>query len=138
MPRKKSDPVGPPAEQRPTRELYRFIRFYTEKIRAASKTEMVGVFRLIQNVIDKGLGVDEIAAALENYEQDEWRRANPRFSKSIRSFFTVENIKEWQTPKGKPKKVDPLARLNSFAPDLRPAPAVPQPLDDLLSEEEAL
>jgi hypothetical protein len=128
--------VGPPAEQRPTRELYRFIRFYNDKIKKSSETERVGIFRAIQRLIDKGLGVDAIALALENYEADEWRRANPRFSKSIRSFFTVETIQEWQTPKGKPKPVDPLARVNSFKPDFVPPPVQPELFDDPQSSDE--
>lgn len=136
MPRKKAEPAaGPPAEQRPTRELYRFIAFYLEKVRKHSKSDTVGVFRQIQNLIDKGLGVDVIAIALENYEADEWRRKNPHFSKHIRSFFTPETIKDWQTPK-KIRPVDPLDRVTQFKTDVLPPKAVPLPLDDPQSTDE--
>ena len=129
------EPVAPLAEQRPTRELYRFVAFYDEKIRKSSEAEKVGIFRSMQRLIDKGLGVDAMAQALENYEADEWRPACPRFSKSIRTFFTVECIQEWLQPRGKPKKVDPLAKVAAFQPDFVPAPATPVVIDDPQSDD---
>lgn len=123
MAKKKPEVVGPPAEQRPARELWRLMNFYNTKIKAHSKEECVGVIRNMQRLIDKGLGVDEMAQALENYEADEWRRANPRYSKTVRAFFTVESIKEWLTPRPKPQKPDPLARLATFEPTTNPVPA---------------
>jgi hypothetical protein len=132
MPKKKLDgaeaPLNP--EQRPTRELFRFVAYYNEKIRAHSKEECVGVLRNIQRIIDKGLGVEDLAQALENYEADEWRRANPRYSKQIRSFFTYETIKEWLKPRPKAVKPDPLARVSGFTVDAKPAPVVVAPLID--------
>lgn len=127
MPKKKQDPVAaaPPAEQRPTRELYRFWAFYNEKIKAQPKATVAGVLRNIQRLIDQGLGVEDMAQALENYEADEWRRANPRYSKSIWAFFTAENIREWLVPRPKMVKPDPLSRVNEFKTVERPAPVQP-------------
>ncbi len=127
MPKKKAEPeaAAPPAEQRPTRELYRFWAFYNDKIKPSPKSTVAGVLRNIQRLIDQGLGVDEMALALENYESDEWRRANPRYSKSIFAFFTAENVREWLSPRPKMTKPDPLERVNQFTTDVRPAPAQP-------------
>jgi hypothetical protein len=127
----------PKAEQRPTRELWRFVRYYTENIRAQSQTECQGVIRQIQRLIDKGIGVEDMALALENYAKDDWRkRQDPRFTKSIRSFFTVENIKEWLTPRPK-KPVRPIDQIALFEAVDRPKPAVIEPeTDDPVSPEE--
>jgi hypothetical protein len=122
-------------QQRPTRELWRFIDFYNTKIKAHSKEECIGVIRNIQRLIDKGLGVEDLAQALENYEADDWRRANPRYSKQIRSFFTFETIKEWLKPRPKMVKPDPLAKVVAFETTVKPAPAVPE-LDDESPVEE--
>jgi hypothetical protein len=141
MPRKKPEgeapakPVNP--EQRPTRELYRFVAFYNEKIKAHGPSVTAGVIKNIQRLIDKGLGVEDLAQALENYEKDDWRRANPRFSKSIFAFFTYEIIKEWLLPRPKMVKPDPIkARVTEFQPDFRPEPAQPTLLtDEVISDE---
>lgn len=125
MPRKKvEDSEAKPAlqNQRPTKELYRFIAFYNEKIKAHAPAVTATVLRNIQRLLDKGLGIEDMAVALENYEKDEWRRANPRYSKDMRSFFTLETIKEWLTPRRKPVKPDPLAHLADFQPDRKPEP----------------
>lgn len=116
--------MGEPAKtgQRPTRELWRFIKFYTERVRPQSKADCQGVIRQIQRLIDKGIGVEDMALALENYANDDWRKAqDPRFTKSIRSFFTAENIKEWMTPKPK-KPVRPIDQIVKFETLERPQP----------------
>lgn len=131
MPRKKKPeqldlPV--PAEQRPTNELWRFLDYYNKNVKAHSASECSGVIRNIQRLIDKGLGVDSLATALENYANDEWRKANPRYSKHIRSFFSLEVITEWLTPR--PPIVKPMDKVAKFRSDERPAPAIPVRLDD--------
>lgn len=101
-----SDPLdGPEPEPEPeseysTRELSQFLRFYNEKIRKHSTAETRGVIRQIQRLLKKGVTVEMIRAALQNYAADEWRKAqDPRYSKHIRSFFTQEFIQEWQAPR---------------------------------------
>ena len=125
MPKKKAAEAAAPAEQRPTRELYRFWAFYNDKIKAAPKTSVGGIIKNIQRIIDQGLGVDDMAVALENYEADEWRRANPHYSKSIWAFFTPETIRERLTPKPNMVKPDPLARVHQYLTTERPSPAQP-------------
>lgn len=123
--------------QRPTRELWRFVKFYTERIRAQSRTECQGVIRQIQRLIDKGIGLEDMALALENYANDEWRKAqDPRFTKSIRSFFTAENIKEWMTPRPK-KPVRPIDVIAKFEAVERPKPVqIELDIEDTASPEE--
>jgi hypothetical protein len=123
--------------QRPTRELWRFVKYYTEHIRAQSRTECQGVIRQIQRLIDKGIGLEDMALAMENYAKDDWRKAqDPRFTKSIRSFFTAENIKEWLTPRPK-KPVRPIDQIALFEAVERPKPAVVEPeIEDQASPED--
>lgn len=143
MPRKKPDPgvlFEPPTEGMPdkpskaytSRELWRFVRYYCEKIRNHPQNECVGVIRNIQRMIDKGIGLEKIATALENYYKDEWRTANPAYSMKIRSFFSQEAIEEWQHPRPKVKKVEPRIPSIDFTPQQRPKPAVvlPRPEED--------
>ena len=125
MTKKSTDPTGGP-----TRMLWRFVDYYNKHIKEHSKEECVGVIRNIQRIIDKGLGVEDLAQALENYEKDEWRKANPRYSKPIRSFFTYEMVKEWLNPRPKLVKPDPLARLSLFEALPTPPPAAIAPLDN--------
>ncbi len=130
MAKKSTAPAAAPQEQRPTRELWRFVDFYNKNVRAHSKEECMGVIRQIQRLIDKGLGVEDLATALENYAADEWRKAQePRYSKPIRSFFTYEVVKEWLTPKKKPVRPDPLKRVTAFQTTEMPKP-VSVELDD--------
>lgn len=132
MPRKKPEQsalfeppqadLGTP-KQRPTRELWRFVRFYCQNIRAQSAEDCKGVIRAIQRMVDKGIGLEDIAQALENYAEDPWRKQqDPRYSKPIRAFFKPEVIREWLTPKPPPKPVQPVF---DFEPTIRPVPAVP-------------
>lgn len=145
MPRKKKtegDPAQPAfksPEQRPTREYWRMMAYYKENIRPQSDADCVGVIRNIQRLIEKGTSIEDIAVALENYASDPWRKANPRYSKPIRSFFTAEMIQEWQTPKSEPvKPPKPIDRIAQFTSDFLPSPAVvesslddPPSVDDL-------
>jgi hypothetical protein len=134
---KKEGLAEPESGQRPTRELWRFIKFYTERIRAQSAADCKGVIRQIQRLIDKGIGLEDMALALENYANDEWRKAqDPRYTKSIRSFFTAENIKEWMTPKPK-KSVRPIDRIAKFEAVERPKPVQLEPeIDDPVSSDD--
>lgn len=137
MPRKKSDSAKPELQnQRPTRELFRFVAFYNQKIKAHGPDVTATVLRNIQRLLDKGLGIEDMAIALENYENDEWRKANPRYSKDMRSFFTMETIKEWLTPRPKLVKPDPLKHVHAFETSAKPAPAKPMLFDD--PEDESL
>ena len=116
------DPTPSGRPKPSTRELWAFVAYYNEHIKAHSKEQQTGVLRNIQLVLDK-LDVEDVALALENYAADPWRKANPRFSKHIRSFFTYEVVKEWLKPVNKvePDKVPAKVRL--FQPLVRPEPA---------------
>ena len=143
MPRKKASTDLPvqggeavpaePSDAYTSRELWRCINFYCKNIRNHPPEEYKGVIRNIQRMIDKGIGLEMIATALENYMNDEWRKANPAYSKPIRSFFTKEIIEEWQHPRPSIKKPDPV-QIN-FTPLFRPSPVTvepkPEELDDL-------
>lgn len=109
--------------QRPTKELWRFVKYYTSNIRNFSQAECSGVIRAIQRMVDKGIPLEDIALALENYKDDPWRKANPRYSKHIRSFYTPETIKEWLTPR--PAIQKPTSPAFNFEASEKPAPAVP-------------
>jgi hypothetical protein len=114
-------PAKAPSD-RPTRELGRFIKFYKEKVRDCTSTECVGVIKNIQRMLDKGIGLDEIATALQNYADDEWRKSrDPRLSYPIRTFFSMAKIKEWLNPMPKPGKPG-LPQIN-FTPLETPKPA---------------
>ena len=124
-----------PSSNYTTRELYRFIRYFSEKIRPTSTGDTAGVIRNIQRLIDKGLGVDQFAIALENYANDEWLKAQDvRYRKTMRQFFTFEIIKEWQTPRPQVQTKLPRPQI-TFTTDVKPEPAQPklaEELDDLL------
>ena len=127
------------SEQRPTRELWRFVDFYGKNIRATSKADSTGVIRQIQRLIDKGIGLEDIATALENYAKDEWRMAqtDPKASKPMRSFFTAETIKEWLTPRKFVKKLRTIDKIALFTSDYVPPPAVvEEEIDDPQSADE--
>ena len=115
-------------DTRPTRELGRFISFYKKNIRDVSSQDCIGVIRNIQYMLNKGISAEEIATALRNYADDEWRKSqDPRFSYAIRTFFSAAKIKEWQTPKAKqPFNAKPSLPQVKFTPLERPKPAVPQ------------
>jgi hypothetical protein len=116
----------PQAQVMSTREIYRFVAFYNEKIRKTSKEEQTGIFRLIQRLMTvHGIPPEDIALALENYAADEWRKAQDiRFSKTMRAFFMPETIREWLTPKKKPVKLDPLKAVSQFTAAYVPPPAI--------------
>jgi hypothetical protein len=79
------------------REKGRFVNFYCQRIRKHSKQECVGIMRIIDATLRKGVTPEQIQVALEHYEK--WSRGrDQRFLKHIRSFFTAENIRQWQTP----------------------------------------
>ena len=128
------DPV---VDSRPTRELGRFISFYKKNIRDCTSQECVGVIRNIQRLIEKGIAAEDIATALRNYADDEWRKSqDPRFSYAIRTFFSEAKIKEWLTPKEKRafKEKPALPQVN-FTPLERPKPAALLPVIHELNEE---
>lgn len=112
----------------PTRELGRLLSYYKKNIRDYASGEAQGVIRNIQRLIDKGIGLEDIAQALENYANDEWRKSqDPRYSLSVRSFFSEAKIKEWATPKpARPTPVKAALPEIDFQPLERPKPAIPQ------------
>lgn len=112
-----------PKGDRPTREIWRLLKYYDNKVRHCSKADFIGVIRNIQRLIDKGIGMETIATALENYANDEWRQAqDPRYSLAPRSFFSEAKIKEWETPRPSPKPVRPQIQFEAIE---RPAPVIP-------------
>jgi hypothetical protein len=127
-----------PSAKYPTRELGRLIKYYREKVRQCSSGEQIGVIRNIQRLIDKGIGLEDIAQALENYANDEYRKSqDTRFSYSIRTFFSEAKIQEWLKPR--PKRTFQPTRSTlpeiAFTALERPQPVVPQAATDSIEEE---
>ncbi len=131
MPIQQSDDsqAKPPSAQRTTRELGRFLKYYKEKIRDYTADESVGVIRNIQRMLDNGITAEDIATALHNYAEDEYRKAShPTFTMSVRKFFSQAKIQEWITPV---KRTPPMAYTKpslpqvAFTPLERPQPVVP-------------
>lgn len=118
-----ADKPSKPSDAYTARELWKLMNFYLTKIRNHPKGETVGVIRQIQRLLDKGIEFDTIAQALENYAADDWRKANPRYSRPVRTFFTAESIAEWSQPKPPVRKyAEPFL---SFEPSVVPKPLQP-------------
>ena len=80
-----------------SREKGRFVNFYCKRIRQHAPHERQGIMRIIDSTLRKGVTPEQIQIALENYEQSV-QGLDVRLRKHIRSFFTAENIRLWQTP----------------------------------------
>lgn len=140
--------LSPEASALPTtRELSKFISFYTQNIRQHSRSETMGVMRQIQRLLEKGLTMKQISTALKHYRDDPFRQqADPRHMKHIRSFFTRETIEQWQQPVqgrrgsfGRPRHavLSALDALDQIAPPPPPIPVVPiVPVDYDVDEAE--
>lgn len=116
-----------------TRDLWRFVNYYCTRIRAFPNTETGGVIRNIQRMLAKGISLEEIAIALRNYEEDDWRKKNdPRYSMHIRSFFKAETIKQWQTPR--PKLKQSRLPFVTIQPTTKPTPVQVQQQDEIDDE----
>jgi hypothetical protein len=89
-----------PSQKYTTKDIWKLTKFYADKIRAFPPSHAGRLIKQIQRLLDKGVEMDSIAIALENYEADEQRRrADPRYVLSIYTFFTEAKIQEWQTPR---------------------------------------
>jgi hypothetical protein len=76
------------------REISRLVKFYCENIRAHDRPQMVGVFRIIEKLLES-VTEEQIDTALRNYAA---YKCDVRYRKHIRSFFQKETILQWQTP----------------------------------------
>jgi hypothetical protein len=113
-----------------TQELGRLLSYYKKNIRDYHYTEANGVIRNIQRLIDKGLALEDIVQAMENYAADEYRKSSdPRFTLSVRSFFSEAKIREWLNPVER-KPMKPMLPQINFEPLVRPTPV------NLLTERE--
>jgi hypothetical protein len=127
-----------PSAKYPTRELGRLIKYYREKVRQCTSAEQIGVIRNIQRLIDKGIGLEDIATALENYANDDYRKnQDPRYTYSIRTFFSEAKIQEWLKPRPKRAVQPPRPTLPeiAFTALERPKPVVPQTATESLEED---
>ena len=108
-----------------TRALGKLTSIYFKRIKSHSETEKRGIIQQLMRLIKKGIGLDEMQVALENYiehctkkvcqdhptveqpktstvctlckgELEEY--VDARLRKNVRSFFTSDNIKQWQRP----------------------------------------
>lgn len=129
---------GKPSAKYPTRELGRLLSYYKKNVRDFTPSESTGVIRAIQRMIDKGIGLEDIAQALRNYAEDEYRKSqDTRFSHAVRTFFSEAKIKEWLEPKQKrpfqPSK--PSLPQIDFKALERPKPVIPQAAPETLEED---
>jgi hypothetical protein len=131
-----TEPVeGLPAEQTlerpsakyPTRELGRLLSYYKKNIKDFGTKVPFGVMKNIQSIIDKGVALEDIVTAMQNYEQAR-KDQDPQFTLGVRSFFSEEKIAYWLDP---PKQATTPFRLKPALPEIqftatmRPKPAVP-------------
>jgi hypothetical protein len=119
-------PEGQESAKYTTRELGRLLGFYKKHIRDYTPEESRGVIRNIQRMLDKGTELEDIATAVQNYAEDEWRKSqDPRYSMPVRTFFSAAKIKEWLTPRERPVSMKPALPQIHFTPLERPKPVQP-------------
>ena len=102
------------------REKGRFVNFYCQRIREHSPNERAGIMRIIDNTLKKGVTPEQIQIALEHNEKYAQGK-DPRFVKHIRSFFTAEHIRMWQTPvesSSSPKRSGPQRKTQDPGLDI--------------------
>jgi hypothetical protein len=105
-----------------TREISKLVTFYCKNVRAHDKAEMVGIIRQIQLMLNKGVTMEDISAAIQNYAADEFtRNSHEAHRHHIRKFMMPEKIRQWKiAPKRTKTTTDPslvaLERLEASAP----------------------
>lgn len=109
------------------KDFVALMLYYQERIRAHNKTEQAGSIMAMKRCLSAGLTLAQLWQAVRTYEQDPWQQnSDQRLRKSMRGFFTPENIRAWQTPIRRADEREPpqetLQRLQSIGQKYRPAP----------------
>jgi hypothetical protein len=82
-----------------TREISKLVTFYLKNVRAHDKSEMVGIIRQIQLMVKKGITMEDISLAMQNYASDDFTKNNhPALRHHIRKFMMPEKIRMWKNP----------------------------------------
>jgi hypothetical protein len=108
------------AERELLRRLGALLDRYSKTVRFAGPSERTGVIRNMRLAIQKGLTVEQLETATTVYTEDPWyASSDPRFRKTIRSFYLYDNLLLWLKPveprAAKPNRdasLDVLDRLN--------------------------
>ena len=128
-----------------TREISRFVSFYSKNVRLHSVQETKGVFTAIKRLLagnakkgQRPLLPQEIADALKNYSNDPFtQRLDQRQRKHMRSFFTYETVTVWLKPivrRPAVQREEALDRLEQLG-RRRAAPIAPPPTIEPETEE---
>lgn len=89
---KSAEPRDP--NQPSTREISRVVSFYEKNVRNDGK--VIGIFRQIQLMLNKGVTLGQISQAVQNYAKADFTRSLPEPRRhSIRKFMKPEVIRQW-------------------------------------------
>jgi hypothetical protein len=119
------------------KDVLRITEYYKSNIRPHAKQEELGSHKALKRAFEHGITPQQIWTAMKHYEADPFRKkANSiAYVKTMRSFFTVDNIKAWQEPRKLPAfhndpAIELLTRLDEQPPTPRTVTVKHEATDD--------